>query len=371
MGLATFQASSQCSVGVELELQIVNPLNGRLVARAKDLIRNINNGIYSHQIKPEITQSMIELNSSVHMHPDELFQELLELKSYLVAVGGLINIQFCGGGTHPFQVWKERKIFPSPRFRSLLKQHGYLAKRFTVFGQHVHIGCASADDAIYLTQALHRYIPQLIALSASSPFYQSVNTSFDSARSNIIHAFPTSGFMPLLNSWSEFESYFQKLCQLNIIEGIKDIYWDIRPKAEYGTVEIRVLDTPLTMKKATMLAAYIQTLSRYILQERPVNLMAYDPMLYYYNRYQASRSGCNGNFVNPYTEKNNLIADDILQTIGVLYPYATELKTNAYISLIKESVKKNDASYLREIYAKTNSFRKVMIEQCQIWKNET
>lgn len=366
-----FQPSKQCSMGIELELQIINPKNGHLMPRAKELIRIIRNRRFSQQIKPEITQSMIEINSSVHMHAHDLLKELLKIKKFMNRLADKLNIHFSGGGTHPFQMWKDRKIFPTLRFKNLLRRQGYLAKKFTVFGQHIHVGCSQADDAIYLTHALSRYIPQIIALSASSPDCQGVDTEFDSSRGNIVTAFPTCGHMPFLNNWEEFSDYIKKMCNLKFIGGMKDIYWDIRPKPEFGTVEVRVGDTPLTFEKAMILSAYVQTLAHYLLQERPIQIVPIEPMIYNYNRFQAIRYGFNGDFINPYTSQHISISEDILSTVEILKSHAIHLNNDDFLSEIKVNAisKSNDAKWLREKFSTINSFKKLAFAQSNLWMN--
>src|SRR5262249_27038602 len=152
------------------------------------------------------------------------------------------------------------------------KKYTYLSKRSTVFGQHIHIGCKSGEDAIYLTHALSRYVPQFIAICASSPFYQGVDTGYASSRSTVFNAFPLSGVMPYLITWNEFSEYYYKMRNYGIIGSMKDFYWDIRPKPEFGTVEIRVCDTPLTIRTAAIITAYIQALSLYLLEEKPIQI---------------------------------------------------------------------------------------------------
>ncbi len=369
MPLSPFNNSTECSLGIELELQLINPRNGHLISRAKDLIRNIRYGEYSQQIKPEVTQSMIEINSAVHKDPHDLLAELLNVKSFLVALADKLDIGIAGGGTHPFQLWKNRKIFPAPRYRMLARKQGYLARRFTVFGQHVHIGCNSADDAIYLSQTLARYIPQFIALSASSPFYQGADTAFDSARSNVVSAFSTCGHMPFFQNWQEYSAYYDKLCDLKIIESIKDVYWDIRPKSETGTVEVRVFDTPLTIKKAVKIAVYVQAVACYLLQKRPLKPIAYDAMLYNYNRFQASRYGFEGNFIDPYTEQPCSIADDIVSTITTIWPFTTTLNSNDFMAEIQRDVvvKANDTKWIRATFQETKSFKELVLGQSKLW----
>lgn len=369
MKILPFKASSPVSIGVELELQIVDPITYNLASSAKDLIRNISEGTYQTRIKPEITQGMIEINSSVHTSPKELYKELLNIRAYLLAQGKDLGICFSGGGTHPFQKYATQKIFPSKRFKNKSREYRYLSKRSTVFGQHVHIGCENADDALYLTHALARYVPQLIAISASSPYYQEIDTGFFSARSNVFNAFPLSGVIPYITTWQEFSAYFYKMRHLGIIQTMKDFYWDIRPKPEFGTVEVRVCDTPLTLKKAVIIAAYLQTISHYLLQKRPFQPSHELYYLYNYNRFQASRYGFEGEIINPNTMQHSLIADDILATIKAIERSTRYLKNISIIAQLKADVVKhrNDVTIIREILKKVSSLPEMVHEQCIMW----
>ncbi len=245
-----FKKSSVASIGVELEFQLIDPHSYGLISRAKDLIRNIEASPYQIRIKPEITQSMIEINSSIHHSPQTMLEEFSELQSYLLEQANELSIAICGGGTHPFQRWSTQKIFPTKRYKKVSNKYRYLSKQATVFGQHIHVGCGNAEDALYITHALARYVPQFIAIMASSPFYQGAYTGFCSSRSTLFNSFPLSGVIPYLINWNEFSDYFYKMRNLGIISSMKDFYWDIRPKPEFGTVEIRVCDTPLTIKKS-------------------------------------------------------------------------------------------------------------------------
>ena len=151
---------------------------------------------------------------------------------------------------------------------------------------------------------------------------------------------------------------------------MKDFYWDIRPKPEFGTVEIRVCDTPLTFKTAILIASYIQALSLYLLQEKPKKVCHNLYYLHNYNRFQASRYGFDGEFINPYTFQHCLIRDDLIETIKKIEPYILQLESMTYISQLKENVlnKHNDASLLRQLLKQTNSFPKVVAEQCRLWE---
>lgn len=372
MRLLPFKSSDSVSLGIELEYQIVDPRNGDLVSRAKDLIRNIEQSVYSELIKPEITQSMIEINSSVHCSPGSLYEELKVIRDFLQDQALILQSYIAGGGTHPFQKWSLRKIFPTKRFKTLLRQYQYLSKRSTVFGQHIHVGCPSGEDAIYLTHALTRYAPHLIAMSASSPFYQGVDTHYHSSRSTVFNAFPLSGVMPYLKNWQEFSDYYHKMHRLKIVSSMKDFYWDIRPKPEFGTIEIRVCDTPLTIKRAVELGAYAQVVAQYLLHDKPISIShdLYD--VYNYNRFQASRYGFDGDFIDPITLEHKILGHDILDTINLIEKHTHSLGNSEIMLKVVENVinKQNDAKLLKEIYEKVGSLPKLVLEQCKIWAED-
>src|SRR5688572_11555045 len=286
-----FRPSRAFTVGTELELQILNSRDFDLARDAQDLIGLIDKTDHPGAVKPEITESMIELNTSVHQTHDALAQELKALRDTVTQAAQRLNVRIAGGGSHAFHQWTDRRIYPTERFNHLLAVYGYLAKQFTIFGQHVHIGCPDGDAAVYLTHILSRYVPHFIALSASSPFQQGEDTAFQSSRLNTVSAFPLSGQLPFVHSWREFLEYFDRMRGYGIVESMKDFYWDIRPKPEYGTVEIRVFDTPLTVERAALVAAYAQSLARHILADRPLAPSRDVYLVYNYNRFQACRYG--------------------------------------------------------------------------------
>jgi len=177
--------------------------------------------------------------------------------------------------------------------------YGYLAKQFTVFGQHIHIGCDSGDTAVRMAHLFSRYIPHFIALSASSPFFQGVDTFFASSRLNSVSAFPLAGHLPFVADWAGFTGYFEQMRELHVVESMKDFYWDIRPKPEFGTIEIRVCDTPLTLERAAALATYARALARYLMEKRPIEPSQDVYRVYGYNRFLACRFGLDAEIIDP------------------------------------------------------------------------
>jgi carboxylate-amine ligase len=361
-----FRKSAPLTIGVELELQLVNPRDCDLTRAASDLLALTAKTGHPGDIKPEITESMIEVSTGIHSRHATLRAELQALRGALLGAAEKLNVGVAGGGAHPFQHWSERRIMDTPRMHHVSQLYGYLAKQFTVFGQHVHIGCPDGDDALYLLHAVSRYIPHLIALSAASPFYQGVDTAFDSSRLNAVFAFPLSGRAPFVQTWNAFNDYFAKMRGAGIVESMKDFYWDIRPKPEYGTIEIRVLDTPLTVERAAALAAYAQALARWLLVERPQRISEDLYLAYTYNRFQACRFGLDGEFVDPVARTRRTIREEVTATLEALSVHARELESEPALAEIAAVVREgNDARWMREQFSGSRSLPDLVWRQVE------
>ncbi|MGE5524663.1 MAG: YbdK family carboxylate-amine ligase [Rhodospirillaceae bacterium] len=368
----TFHSSPRGTVGVELELQILNSRDYNLARDAADLLALLEKRQLPGALKPEITESMIELNSSVHEGYRTLSDELRVLRDAIAEAARKLNVRIAGGGSHPFHRWTDRRIYPTERFQHLLKVYGYLAKQFTVFGQHVHLGCSDGNEALYLTHALARYVPHFIALSASSPFQQGEDTAYESSRLNTVSAFPLSGQVPFVHEWDEFAAYFDMMRGYGVVESMKDFYWDIRPKPEYGTVEIRVFDTPLTVERAARIAIYARCIARYLLGERPFEPSRDVYVLYNYNRFQACRYGLDATIVDAYARRRIVLRHDILETLRVIASHAggpADAEALTYIAA-DVSAGHSDAAWLRATYKTVGSLNDVAREQSTLWMED-
>ncbi len=350
MSLEPFQKSAALSLGVELELQLVNTHDYDLAPYAEDMLRLMTKIPLPGSVVPEMTSSMIEVSTGVCQSSAEVLGQLSQIRDALVKSADKLNIAVVGGGTHPFQQWHERRIYDKPRFRELSELYGYLSKQFTIFGQHVHIGCPDADSALLTLHRMSRYIPHFIALSASSPYVQGQDTAFDSARLNSVFAFPLSGRAPFALTWEEFTVYFDKMTRTGVVKSMKDFYWDIRPKPEFGTIEIRVFDTPLTIERASALAGYVQALGSWFMNDQPFMPTEDDYLVYTYNRFQACRFGLDAVYVDPATGEHMPLREHILLTMAQIHRHATSVAASASIQLLRDSVERNDndARWLRE-----------------------
>jgi carboxylate-amine ligase len=357
MPLEQFSTSDSLSLGVELELQLVSLSDFDLTEASPDMMELLGRAKFPGIVTPEITESMIEIATDIQTRYTGVLTQLTDIRNALVRAGDRLNIGVCGGGTHPFQIWSERKISKKPRYQEVSSLYGYLAKQFTIFGQHIHVGCTSGDQAMFLLHALNRYVPHFIALSASSPFVQGNDTLFNSARLNSVFAFPLSGRAPFLLSWKEFgDDYFAKMEHTGVVKSMKDFYWDIRPKPEFGTIELRVCDTPLSVERAAALACYLQALCQYLLDGNESAPAEDDYLVYNYNRFQACRFGLDGTLVHPKTYEQISLREDILATLRRIQPHAEALASMPAMEHIYHTAHTgSDAHYLRQEFGESGS----------------
>ena len=350
MSLEPFTKSEPLTLGVELELQLVNTHDYDLAPYAEDMLRLMLKNPLVGSVVPEMTNSMIEISTDICHSSSEVLGQLTPIRDALVKSADKLNIAVVGGGTHPFQQWHERRIYDKPRFQELSQLYGYLSKQFTIFGQHVHIGCPDADSALLMLHRMSRYIPHFIALSASSPFVQGHDTAFDSARLNSVFAFPLSGRAPCVLTCAEFEQYFEKMSRTGVVKSMKDFYWDIRPKPEFGTIEIRVFDTPLTIERAAALAGFVQSLGAWFLAEQPFTPCEDDYLVYTYNRFQACRFGMDAVYVDPATGVHMPLREHIMRTMDQIAGHAAQHGASGALHLLRGEAHagQNDARWLRE-----------------------
>ncbi|HEX5801730.1 MAG TPA: YbdK family carboxylate-amine ligase [Azospira sp.] len=362
--LGEFTHSEALTLGVELELQLVSRRDFDLTRAATDLLATLDyDGRYG-EIKLELTESMIEVSTLPRARVADIGADLRGLRDTLLQQCERNNIALVGGGTHPFHRWPERRICPGERFDDIYRHYGYLAKQFTVFGQHIHVGCSSADDAIWLTQALSEYVPVFVALSAASPFVDGVDTFFQSARLSAVSAFPLSGQCPPLDGWAAFVDHFEFLRACGIVKSIKDLYWDVRPKPEYGTVEIRVSDTPLDIGTATALAALAQALCHYLLRTRPPLHAERRQLVARYNKFQACRYGIEAMLSDPVGLCQVALRDSLPALLEAIDEDARELGCAVWLDELRKIavVGAGDAAWLRERAAAHGNLNDVVRE---------
>ena len=252
----TFNGSPNPTLGVELELQILDPETMNLVGGAPRILAASND----EHVKPELIESTIELNTNICPNVAAVRLELGERIRALLAVCDELGYTVACAGTHPFSKWAEQRITPEDRYRRLVDRCQWPVRRLMIFGLHVHVGMPSGEKAIALFNSMTTYLPHLLALSASSPFFTSADTGLASCRVKIFESLPTAGLPYRFLNWAEFQRLMITLVNANAIESVRDIWWDVRPHPQFGTVEVRICDGLPTLDEVIAMTALIQTL---------------------------------------------------------------------------------------------------------------
>lgn len=356
-----FLGSDESTLGVEIELQLIDPETMDLTPRAQEVLSLCERRGVAH-VKAEVHQSMLEVDTRVSTGVKECRRCLESTLSGLYGVVEDLGLILSTSGTHPFQKWPERLIFPNDRYVALQKKFRWLVKRMNVYGLHLHIGMSDCEKASRLSRAMYRFLPHLLALSANSPFWQGEDTGMQACRPSIMESFPTGGIPPYLENWSDLEQYYDTMLHAGNIRSLKDLYWYIRPNIEFGTIEFRICDAASSIHGIMALVAFIQNL---------VELVDRDPLKWQWDQKQhwlapennwiAARDGLSGVIATGPIGERKQIAEEIYWLIDELTPIARSLNNYEELSYLKTILRQgNGATRQREIYRETGSLSHVV-----------
>ncbi|KGH46846.1 carboxylate--amine ligase [Modestobacter caceresii] len=257
-----FHSSERASLGVEWELQLIDPQTRELTSGATEILAELTpEGLDEHpKAKHELLQSTIEIITGVCTTVAEAKADLAGTLAEVVAAAERRGLGVMCAGSHPFTRWDSQEISPKERYAELVERMQWPARRLQIFGVHVHVGVRSPDKIIPIVNALTQYVPHFLALSASSPYWSGCDTGLASARTKVFEAMPTAGLPYQLADWGEFEEYMGTLIDAGAIESVREVWWDIRPHPDFGTVELRICDGLPTLDEIGAVAALAQCL---------------------------------------------------------------------------------------------------------------
>lgn len=259
-----FTPSPAFSVGMELELQLLDPASFDLADAVVPLLETYTDRRY---VKPEFLQSTVEVVSPPAADLTELEAALRPLlRELLQHVDGL-GLAVCGAGTHPFNT-RPAPFSPGERYRLMERSYGWLGHQQVTFATHVHLGMPSGEEALTLMGELKPFLPLLVALSASSPFWHGSDSGFAAFRHRVLAAARTYGIPPDFADWSDFERFYGTMARAGALHTLRDIHWDLRPCPHFGTLEVRVMDAQPTLAEALSLAALLRALVRFLQASR-------------------------------------------------------------------------------------------------------
>src|SRR5919202_4355403 len=262
-----FNASERSSLGVEVELEIVDRQSRELASAASSILDEIGAGHPDGdhpKAKHELFECTIEIITGICTSVAEAKDDLGTTLKEVAASADRRGLAGLGSGTHPFSDWHDQQISPDPRYHRLVEEMRWLAQRLQIFGVHFHVGVRSAEKSIAIANALTAYIPHFLALSASSPYWHGRDTGLASSRSKVFENLPTAGLPYRLDGWAEFEEFMETLVNANAITSIREVWWGIRPHPDFGTVELRICDGIPTLHEVAALAALAQSLVEWL-----------------------------------------------------------------------------------------------------------
>ncbi|MGI8709437.1 MAG: glutamate--cysteine ligase [Acidimicrobiales bacterium] len=258
-----FTPSPGPSLGIEMELELVDATTGELVAEASDILAELGAGHPGGEhpkAKHELFECCIEIITGVCRDVTEARADLAATLAEVRGAAERRGLAVICSGSHPFSTWYGQPTSPSDRYDELLDQMQWMARRLQIFGVHVHVGVRSPEKAVVIGNAMATYIPHLLALSASSPFWEGRDTGLASCRSKVFEGLPTAGLPAPIADWADFEQYLSTLITAGAIKSVREVWWDIRPHPDFGTVELRMCDGIPRLQEVAALAALGQSL---------------------------------------------------------------------------------------------------------------
>ena len=255
-----FGTSTPYSLGLEEEFQLVDADTFELVSSIEPILAAFDGESIEQRVKPELLQSVVEVSTRIATNVEEALDDLVDLRGRLSRVAAQQGAAIASAGTHPFSHYEHQDVTDRPRYTELAESFGWLAARHPVFGLHVHVGVSSAAKAVACANGLRDHLPELLALSANSPFWQGRFTGLASTRAKILEDLPRTGLPPALTSFAEFEHIVERGTRAGCFPDYTHIWWDIRPHPRLGTIEVRVCDAQTRVANVAAIAALVQSL---------------------------------------------------------------------------------------------------------------
>jgi glutamate---cysteine ligase / carboxylate-amine ligase len=347
-----FNASRGATLGVEWELQLIDAETMRLRQDAREVLSalpGLSEAQENPKIRHELMESTVEIVTGICHTVSEARADLAATIADLRTVTDTRDTALACTGTHPISDWRDAVMAPVQRYAELVEQMQWLARRIQTYGVHVHVGVRSADKAVPIVNALTAYLPHFLALTASSPFWGGHETGLASSRAIVFGSLPTAGPPHLLADWSAFEDYMDTLLRAGTIRSIKEVWWDIRPHPDFGTIEIRMFDGIPTLREVGMAAALCQSLVELFDHQldRGYTLPSPDAWVVRDNKWRATRYGLDAMVITDDQGTTAPLRDELYELVHELEPIADRLGCAGDLKVVSE-VLDHGAPYERQ-----------------------
>jgi len=350
------------TVGVEEEFQIVDPDTCELRSHVSELLAS-SAPAFGDLVKREMHQSIVEVGTKICSGVEELAEEIIRNRRDLADAAERVGLRIAAAGTHPFSNWMDQVISPGERYENIVEELQQLARSLLIFGLHVHVAVPDQSSMIELMNEARYFLPHLLALSTSSPFWMGRDTGLKSFRTTVFRRFPRTGIPDHFQSWSEYESYVNTLIELHCIDNGKKIWWDLRPQPAFGTLEFRICDVPTAPRAAIAIAALAQAIivKLYRLRRRNLGFRRYHRALIEENKWRAARWGIDGKLIDFGNRREVPMRDLALELLEFVDDVVDELGSRREVEYVRTILSDGTSAEKQvQTYRETGDLRAVM-----------
>ena len=343
-----FGQSEAYTLGVEEEYMLLDGESFDLVQHIDTVLAAISGHELETHINAELMQSVLEIATPVCRTAGDVDRELRRLRAYVAGIASEDELRVGSAGTHPFSLFERQRITARDRYRHLIDQMQYVARRELIFGLHIHVAVDDPEKAIQVVNGLLAHLSSLLALSASSPFWRGEATGLSSSRQTVFAAFPRSGPPPRFKDYADYAEVVGQLEKTGCIADYTHIWWDIRLHPRLGTIEIRICDAVTRVEEAVALTAYCQALVKHFCEryEQGEEIPSYHRILTTENKWLAGRYGLEAPVMDLATGRRNRVsvAQLVRRTLKELEPHARELGSERELEGVREILSRGNGA---------------------------
>jgi carboxylate-amine ligase len=343
-----FGSTEPFTLGVEEEYMLLDPDSFDLVQHVDTVLTVAKDGEFDERVGPELMQSVLEISTPVCKTAADVDHELRRLRTHVSQAARTQGLRVGSAGTHPFSLFERQRITARDRYRNLVDQLQYVARRELIFGCHMHVAVDGPDKAIGVMSALLVHLSELLALSASSPFWRGEPTGLSSSRQMVFAAFPRSGPPPRFSGYEDYAEVVGQLEKTGCIADYTHIWWDIRPHPRFGTIEVRVMDAITRVEETVAIAAFVQALVKYYseLYDAGKELPSYHRILVTENKWLGARYGLEAPVMDLATGRRNRvpIAQLIRRALREVEPHARELGSERELEGVRDILSRGNGA---------------------------
>src|SRR6266699_6059202 len=350
------------TLGMEEEFQIIDPETRQLRSHVSEMLEE-GRMLLGEQIKPEMIQSQVEVGTGICQNIQEARADISRLRSIIASLAGKNGLKIVAASTHPISRWQDQKIFEDERYELLIQELQTVARSLLIFGLHVHVGIADRERQIHIMNASRYFLPHVLALSTSSPFWMGHNTGLKSYRSEIFKQFPRTDIPDHFDSDSGFQRYIELLVKTGCVNDGRKIWWDLRPHPIFPTLEFRICDIPTRVDDTIAIAALFQAIVAKLtkLIDQNLGFRLYRRMLIQENKWRAVRWGLGGKMIDFGKQKEVPTRDLVLELLDFVDDVVDELGSRKEIEHIHTILeRRTSAEEQLRVFAETKDLNAVV-----------